>query len=271
MKTVACIIARTVSTRLPLKVLRDVVPGTGMLEFIIENIKRKNVVDSIYLCTSNEIQDDILEDLAIRAGISIYRGSAKDVTERMLAVAAIEKADALVRITGDNLFSFIDFIPNQISFLKNNHLDYVRLNKVPIGATCEVFTVQALKKCVGMIDSTVSEYLMLFLFEPRHFACGVITISSTDFSQFSLTVDNPEDLIRSKKILRHLSFNGNNYEVINARNLLRVILTDETLPARTFQLGGTVKLPYEKLITYEEFKMDMDRRLSGSLKLQLND
>lgn len=270
MKTVACIIARTVSTRLPLKILRDVMPGVSMIEFLIQNLKGKGVVDAIYLCTSIETPDDILEDIAVRNGIEIYRGSADDVTERLLAVASIEDADALVRITGDNPFSFVEYIPQQMELLRSNNLDYVRLHQVPIGASCEVFTRQALKKCVSEMDPTVSEYLMLFLFEPRNFKCGIISITERDFSSFSLTVDNPDDLVRTRLILSQLAFDGVNYNSVLAEHILPVIAQDENLPARIYQMSGTVKMPYGETITFREFKSDMERRILGSYKLQLH-
>lgn len=269
MKIVACIVARTVSTRLPLKILRDLVPGVSMIEFLIQNLKHKGVVDSIYLCTSRETPDDILEDIAVRNDVNIYRGSADDVTERLLAVGAIEEADVLVRITGDNPFSFVEYIPYQLGFLQENKLDYVRLHQVPIGASCEVFTRQALEKCVSMMDPAVSEYLMLFLFEPRNFRCGLISIVEEDFSSFSLTVDNPEDLVRTRMILKQLSFNGVSYNRVLAETILDIIKRDRKLPARTYQMTGMVKMPYGESITFGEFKLDMERRVQAALQLQV--
>ena len=99
-KVVACVIARTVSKRLPLKILRDLKPGLSMIDFLIQRIKSVDKIDEIYLCTSEEAVDDILADVVSRNGIKLYRGSADAVIERMLAVGDIEKADVLIRITG---------------------------------------------------------------------------------------------------------------------------------------------------------------------------
>jgi spore coat polysaccharide biosynthesis protein SpsF len=270
MKTVACIIARTVSTRLPLKVLRDIVPHVNMLDFIIQNIKNKKVVDEIYLCTSNDSTDDILEDIAFRNCISIYRGSPEDVTERMKYVANQENADILVRITGDNPFSAVEYIPSQLAFLRENQLDYVRLNGMPVGASCEIFTTDALKKCSESMDGNVSEYLMLFLFEPRNFTCGVMTISEQDFSHYSLTVDHYDDFLRTQQILKHLSFNGANYECVITSDVLKILSEDVSLPARTIPLSGNIKMPYGETISFADFKSDMERRISNSLHKRIN-
>lgn len=265
MKTVACIVARTVSTRLPLKVLRDIVPHVNMIDFIIQNLQNKQVVDEIYLCTSNDPKDDILEDIAKRNNTPIYRGSPEDVTERLKAVAQQEQADILVRITGDNPFSAVEFIPHQLAFLKEKELDYVRLHKMPVGASCEIFTVEALEKCSESMDGTISEYLMLFLFEPRNFACGIITTSEYDYSHYSLTVDHLDDFVRTQKILAQILFNGNNYESVTARNVLDVLIRDTSLPSRTILPSGDVKMPYGKVIPFSSFKADMERRVNNSL------
>ena len=63
-KTIACIIARTVSKRLPLKVLRNVTEQFSVLDFIIQRLKFVNNIDKVYLCTSSEPVDDIMEDVA---------------------------------------------------------------------------------------------------------------------------------------------------------------------------------------------------------------
>ena len=62
-KVVACIIARTNSTRLPKKVLRSV-GSYVLIEYLAEKIKKSKLVDEIYLCTSTEENDKVLLDIA---------------------------------------------------------------------------------------------------------------------------------------------------------------------------------------------------------------
>ncbi len=268
-KVVACIIARTVSKRLPLKVLRDFAPHLSMLDFLIGYVKSQTAIDEVYLCTSKEEVDDILEDVAARNGIKIYRGAADEVIERMLAVGAIEKADILVRITGDNPFTAVELIGTQVQFLLDNQLDYVRVTDLPLGATAEVFTHDALIRCNELMDPKVSEYLMLYLFEPENFKCGVVKAYAKDLSAYSLTVDKPDDFIRSKNILSALHFNGD-FSVVTLSSVIAV-LEDESvhLPARIIGAAGQVKLPFDKVISYQEFKDDMERRVTHSKHLHL--
>jgi len=269
-KSIACIVARTVSTRLPLKVLRDLSPKTSMIEFLIERLKTVSSIDSIYICTSSEQVDDIFEDIALRNNIKIYRGSADQVTERLLAVGQIEKADNIIRITGDNPFTSIEYIDAQISFLNENNLDYVRLVNAPIGSTAEVIKYDALKKCHEQMDPNVSEYLMLFLFEPQEFKCGIIEVTKEDTSKYSLTVDTEEDLKRTRLVLDHLD--NPNFRKIKLLEILILYGNDNiSLPAKSFAAQEMVKMPYDKLISFEEFSEDMNRRKKESLKLSLNE
>jgi len=268
-KVVACIIARTVSKRLPLKVLRDLNSGLSMLDFLITRINTVKSIDEVYLCTSEEPVDDILEDVAKKHKIKLYRGSADSVIERMLAVSEIENAEILLRITGDNPLASIEFVDLQIDLLKNNNLDYVRVVDVPIGATIEVMTSNALEKCYHIMDPSVSEYLMLFLFEPQNFKCGIIKPFKEDFSHYSITVDTPNDLIRTKGILELANVEPSKILLKDIIEIYNYNL--DKFPAMVIQQGGSIKYPFEKVITFEEFSLDMKRRKDQSKLFTLHE
>lgn len=266
-KVVACIIARTVSKRLPLKTLRDLTPGLSMIEFLIQRVKTISEIDEIYICTSTESVDDIMEDIANRNEVKLYRGSADAVIERMLAVGELEKADVLLRITGDNPLTSVEYIPQQLTLLQSNQLDYVRVIDIPIGATPEVMTTFALQRCYSLMDPSVSEYLMLFLFEPDHFKCGIVKAFQEDYSNYSLTVDTPDDLARTRGVLQLVRKKP---EEILLSDIIKVY-TDQTvhLPAMKILPGGSIKYPYEKIISFEEFSADMIRRKQNSTVLNI--
>lgn len=261
-KIVACIIARTVSQRLPLKVLRDITTGVSMIEFLIDRIKTISSVDEIYICTSKESVDDIFEDIVIRTGVKIYRGSSDAVIERMIEVGNIEKADFVLRITGDNPFSSVEYVNDQIEFLIQEKLDYVRLVDVPIGASIEVINYEALCDCYSKMDHSVSEYLMLFLFEPNNYRCGIIKPFEQDFSRYSITVDIQDDYIRAKNLVL---FCKKDFSLKNIINLLTDDSISDLFPKKEIILNGKVKYPYNQEITFEEFTKDMERRKEESI------
>ena len=260
-KTIACIIARTVSTRLPLKVLRNVCDEYSMLDFMIQRLKKLDNIDSIYICTSKEFVDDIMEDIAVRNSVKIYRGSPDAVIERLISVGDIEKADNVIRITGDNVFTSYEYIDKQIEIHNENNLDYSRIIDVPIGATAEVMRVEAVKKCYNFIDPSMSEYLLLYMFKPEYYKCGVISINNLKkSSNYSLTVDTPNDLLRTKNIFSH--YNKNSLD-ISLKDIIKIIDVNK-IDNSIIEFKGSVKMPHGKEISFTEFQEDMDNRIKNS-------
>ena len=266
MKTVACVIARSVSTRLPLKVFRQVCEGYSMLDFILQRLKRVKGIDEIYLCTSQEPVDDIMQDVAERNKVNVFRGSADAVIDRMLNVGRISGATNLLRITGDNVFTSYEYMDRQIELLKEKNLDYIRLVDAPLGATAEVMTYTALKRCYESMDPSVSEYLMLYIFEPKNFKCGTINVFGRDLSNINLSVDHPEDLVRTKEILDH--FKSSDKLSIQLTDIVKIIESNK-ITAAYMQPGEKIRLPYNKEVSYEEFKKDIERRISQSEQISL--
>jgi len=260
-KTIACVIARTVSTRLPLKVLRNVVDEYSMLDFMIQRLKLVKNIDDIYICTSHEMVDDILEDVAFKNKVKIYRGSPDAVIERLIAVGELEKAENVIRITGDNVLTSYEYIQEQIDIHNKNELDYTRIIDIPIGATAEVMKLSAVKECYDLIDPAISEYLLLYMFKPKHYKCGVINLEEIkNSSNYTLTVDTKEDLERTKNIFKYYEGNPLNIKLKDAIN----IIDKYDLKNSKIKSSGNIKMPYGKEITFEEFQNDMQNRINNS-------
>ena len=265
-RTIACIIARTVSTRLPLKVLRNVVSNYSMLDFMIQRLKLVDNVDEIYICTSHEPVDDILEDVAIRNDVKIYRGSPDAVIERLIAVGNIENADNVIRITGDNVFTSYEYLEDQIRIHNENNLDYTRIVGVPVGATAEVMKLTAVKECYDLIDPAISEYLLLYMFNPEHYKCGVVRIKSIkECSNYTVTVDTNNDLQRTKNIFK--KFDKNPLKI--SLNDIVGILDKYKIVDSQIELSGSIKMPYGKEISFEDFQKDMNKRINDSSLFEL--
>jgi len=99
-KTVAVVQARTASTRLPDKVLKPIL-GTPMIEVVLERLRRARGVDEIVLATSDTPADDRLAAHVHKLGVTVFRGSERDVLDRYHAAAKLARADIVVRVTGD--------------------------------------------------------------------------------------------------------------------------------------------------------------------------
>ena len=67
----------------------------------------------------------------------------------------------------------------------------------------EVIRLDALVDCMSRIDPNVSEYLLLYMYDPQHINVAFCLLELEDLSSFTLTVDTSEDLNRTRQILSY--------------------------------------------------------------------
>ena len=263
MKTVACIIARTSSTRLPQKILREV-NGITLIEYIIRKIKNAKKINEIYLCTSVDENDEILLEIAKKNGIKSYAGSRDSVIDRMLDVAKIENAENVIRITGDNIFTDEVYLDLMADYHYKNKAEYTRTEYLPVGITPEIINVDALKRCYTQMNPNESQYLLLYMFQPENFKCQVlIPEEKHNKPTMTFTVDTPEDFERTKLLAEYLPD-----KLLNINDVLN-ICESETIPNTTYKAGGTVKFPANLMFSFKAFRTEMEMRIEKSEKVYL--
>lgn len=202
MPTVAIIQARMTSTRLPGKVLMEVM-GRPMLGYQIERVARARRVDRIVLATTTNTTDDPLAAFADEAGIGLHRGSEQDVLGRA-AEAARTSLDqgipsAVVRLTADCPLIDPDLIDAVVDCLSDSTppLDYAS-NAIPrcwpIGLDVEAMRFEALIQADReATDSYDREHVTPFLYrQPDRFRLGHVP-SPEPLSHHRWTLDEPAD------------------------------------------------------------------------------
>lgn len=200
-KIVGIIHARMKSSRLPGKVLLDL-KGRTVFYHHIERMRQCKGLDSIYLATSVDPENKPLIDEAKRLNIPYYCGLEEDVLERLIAIADLEKADAVIRCGCDKpLFSF-EIIDQVIDQYQGE--DYVSANNIKArGINTELFSTTALKKIHQeyqgeFITNYVKEYPHLFRIK------GLEAPKDLAWKDFRLAMDTPEDYQMIKAIYDHL-------------------------------------------------------------------
>ena len=263
MKNVACIIARTESKRLPQKAIIDI-NGLRMIEYIIQKVKKSKLIDEIYVCTSTEESDKVLLDIAKKNGVKSYAGSLNSVIDRMLDVAEIEKADNLIRITGDNIFTDEVYIDLMLNYHLENKVDYTRTEYLPIGLTAEIIKYKALKDCYTLMDPNYSEYLYLYIFQPSIFKCQVLIPNQKHQNpNWLLTVDTPQDLERIQAIVRNSKDLLNYNEIIEACN-------NNEIPNLEIHFKDNIKLPGGVFLTYDAFVKEKENRIQQAMRVEIS-
>ena len=150
MKVVAIVQARMGSTRLPGKVLQSLGPCT-LLQQVIARVNQSQTIDEVVIATTTAEIDAQIEDAALAAGVSCFRGSEKNVLHRYYESAVAFGADTIVRVTADDPFKSAELIDKAVKMLHSNQqLDYVSNTlrpSYPEGLDVEVFTFEALENC----------------------------------------------------------------------------------------------------------------------------
>lgn len=262
MKTVACIIARTNSTRLPRKVLLEI-NGRKVIEHIIDRIKEVKDIDEIYIATSTHPDDKILGEIASQNNIKIHYGSETSVIDRMLQIGEKENAKSLIRITGDNIFTDPEILEMTLTAHNESRAEYSRAEKLPIGTTAEIIDVEALKRCYYSIDPEKSEYLFYYIFDPTKYKTLVMLPKHNSYIKeyASLTVDTPSDMERTKYI-----FDNIDSKIILYRDIVELSL-NKKIPFYEINEDAKIKLPDNESIEYGDFRNLLDKRIDQSIQI----
>lgn len=145
---VVIIQARMGSTRLPGKVLKDIV-GKPLLSHVVERVLAIQRVDQVIVATTTKEQDNSIVTLCTQLGVSCFRGSEEDVLDRYYQAAKWIGADVIVRITAD--CPLIDPVVSEkvVDAYLRGGCDYASNSlkrTYPDGLDTEVFSFEALEK-----------------------------------------------------------------------------------------------------------------------------
>ena len=209
MKTEIFVQARMGSTRLPGKVLKDVL-GRPLLSYLIERLKRVKEADNLIILTTIQPEDDSIIALCEKEKVLWFRGSEENVLERYFQAAKQRQTDAIVRITSDCPLIDPAVIDRVIQSYKKEFpaYDYVSnsLEKTfPRGQDTEIFSFQALEKAfLSGISQEEREHVTPYLYtHPELFKLKNV-FHHPSLGRMRWTVDTKEDFQLVRLILEHL-------------------------------------------------------------------
>jgi len=170
-KTGFIIQARTGSSRLPNKVLRNFYNGKNILNIIIEKLINHFNKYLIILATTNNPQDDKLKKFTEKYNIKIFRGSEENVLKRFIDAAQNYNLKEIIRVCADNPFLEIFYLKKLIDSYTKNY-DYIsyKIDQQPaicthFGFFAEFVTLEALRKVtVNTNEKIYTEHVTKFIY-----------------------------------------------------------------------------------------------------------
>ena len=217
--------ARMGSSRLPGKVLKKLINK----EIILWSYERclKSIADKVFIATSTNLENNILEELFIKNKINYFRGSENDLLDRYYQLCKKKLFDSedvnIIRITSDCPFVDTNMINDMISFFQKNKYDYIINHSkdgiTPEGSGIEIIKFNSLKylwenekdplfreHATGMLSLTCKYDDIIkkgvYIYKPEN-------INIEKMKYIKLSIDTQEDYFNSIKITNY--FNNYNF------------------------------------------------------------
>ena len=198
MKVVAIIQARMGSTRLPGKVMKEIL-GKPVILWDLDRISLSKLIDEIVVAVPYGKENDVIVDTIKEYNDKIVttRGSEDDVLDRYYQAAVQTNADVVVRITSD--CPLIDpvvidqvieqFLDNDCDYCSNSHI-----RTYPRGLDTEVFSFKTLEEAWNEARKDYErEHVTPYIIEnPDKFKLLNVA-NDIDLSHLRWTLDTKED------------------------------------------------------------------------------
>lgn len=203
--------ARSSSSRLPCKVLKDL-HGKPMILRQIERINKSRLIDQLVVATSIDPSDDELVRILSERGVVVRRGPLNDVLERFVDVSNEFQPETIVRLTADCPLTDSKIIDQVIASHLQNGCDYTSnvINPTfPDGLDVECITAEALKRLWALqLSALEREHVTLGIYSRAQDYSLFSVTQEPDLSDYRWTVDVQGDLDFVRKVYFYLHSDG---------------------------------------------------------------
>lgn len=212
MKVGFIITGRMKSTRLKKKLTLTLL-DREVIAWMVDRAKLYFKDSEIVIATSRNSQDDILEEIAAREQIKIYRGHEDDVVLRLYNAAKENGFDYFINITADcPLFGF-DYMDRIFKILEEEKADLLTSLDLPHGIFTYGIRTKAFEKVIEIKNTNDTEVWGDYFYNnPDIFKVVKLEVTPQEFRpDFRLTLDYKEDFDFFESIYTH--FGKNTYKV----------------------------------------------------------
>ncbi len=203
---IGCIIqARMGSDRLPNKILKKLDEKNTILDYVINQTRKSEKLETVIIATTKLKEDDIIENFCRERNILCFRGSENDLLDRYYQCAKKFSIDPIVRITSDNPVVDPEVIDLAIEKFEKEEFDMVttcNLRSYPYGISVEVFSFNALEK--SWKESTLPserEHVVLYMQKENNDFKIFNLVNPEDLTYINCTVDNDDDYELVRKVI----------------------------------------------------------------------
>lgn len=222
---VAIIQARMGSTRLPGKVMKEIL-GRPMLWHMINRLEKSKLIEKMVIATTTNEKDKVILEFARKHNLESYTGSEDDVLDRFYQTAKKCGARTIVRATPDCPLIDPELVDKIIGYYLENQdkLDHVCNGlSFPDGIVeTAVFSFAALERAwkEARLASEREHVTPYIRNHPEIFRTATIE-NDEDLSHIRLTVDDERDFRLVTEVFKNLYREGEIFHLKEILDLLR--------------------------------------------------
>jgi spore coat polysaccharide biosynthesis protein SpsF (cytidylyltransferase family) len=209
--------ARMSSTRLPGKILMEV-DNIPLLKIHLDRLKKSKNVDQVIVATTDNIEDNIIENLVTEWGYEVFRGSENDVLDRFYQAVKNINPLWVVRVTSDCPLIDHKLVDDVVAYAQNNNIDYCSntlVENFPDGQDVEVFKFSALeyvwKYAVKNSDREHVTPLIRELsnYKGNNIFTAINFDNDSNYAEIRMTVDEIKDYELMKIVIEKIGVDKN--------------------------------------------------------------
>lgn len=197
--------ARTSSTRLPAKALRQI-GGKKLIEYVVDGLRSLSDKYPTVLLTSSEKSDDRLQEIADENRIFCYRGDLNDVAQRTISAIRKFEVKSFCRVNGDCPIQKEELIYEGFTRMKSGQYDLVTNiypRSFPYGISVEIIKSETLIQNYGYFNIFEKENITSYFYRnSNRFQISSI-VADTDFFKlgYEFTIDDEVGYHRMKQLI----------------------------------------------------------------------
>lgn len=211
---------RTSSSRLPKKALLDI-HGKPLIRILVERISKITPVKKIVVCTTNLKSDDELTKILEKYKINVFRGSSKDILDRLNMAAKKYNVKQFIVVEGDDFFCDLELIRKTCDKLTNSDYEFLTWKNLPFGVSPLGIKTDRLQHLVKSKSTKNTETGWgKFIIESGFFKVKFLQPENKKIMRpdIRLSVDYPEDFQLVKKLYENLPEKFSLRDIINLLN-----------------------------------------------------
>jgi len=192
--------ARMESSRLPGKVMKELC-GTPLIDHLLTRLSHIPC-RGLKVAVSSHPASHVLVEYLSRKEYRVITGHPDNLYQRFLQALENEHPRSLVRVTADNPLTDTDAICRGVETLIDENLDYLWMDRIPVGCGCDIFKTDSF---YGLSEEILSfpekEHIVpIFRNRPHLTGKGLPCPYPENAGRLRLTVDTESDYRNMQRI-----------------------------------------------------------------------